>query len=762
MSHNSEVDNIYLPILIDRKNELDSNIFQDLIQTYSEKIIIDQFASQKKELFKIRNPRKRFSQEDLNSLFADWTLNKNVALEGMWIFYPWSQKLIHILEKQEFIELRTSRNQYKIAPGEQEILASKKIGIIGLSVGSAVALTIATERTCGKLKLADFDTIELSNLNRLKTGIQNIGLNKCVVTAREIAEIDPFIQIECYQDGISSENINGFLTDGGNLDILVDECDDIEIKILCRTVAKDYEIPVVMETSDRGMLDIERFDIENERPIFHGLLEDIPKNKLKNISAQDRIPLVMRIVEVMKSSLRARVSLLEIGQSINTWPQLASAVTLGGAVVTDTCRRMLLNQLTCSGRFYVDLEATISSPSTPPTSLNPASKLKAFDLQQAIDIADSLPYDKKSTRPAEQDIRNIVEAGSRAPSSGNDQPWKWIFRNNHLLLFHDRSRSFSFSNYNDRESSIALGAAYENAILKSNQLGIRVKGQLFPLSMESDLIAVISFLPDDTSEADPIYSPELANYIHSRGTNRTNGNGNPLKELDYLMLRDAAESIFGAKLHYITNSEEIAKIGEIIGQCDLISLLNDHGHSDFFERNIRWANEKNDLSNDGISAGSMGFTASQVAALSLVSNKKIATALRLIGGGNALIEGNQNSIETASCLALLTLPKDLDQRFFLGGIASQRFWLCAEKLGYAIQPLSAPFSLFARLVSGDGLEGDEIDKLRDLKKIFGSIANLDEKLDEILLFKITRAECSSFRTKRLPLNDILFMVNDQI
>jgi hypothetical protein len=27
-----------------------------------------------------------------------------------------------------------------------------------------------------------------------------------------------------------------------------------------------------METSDRGVLDVERFDLEPDRPIFHGLL----------------------------------------------------------------------------------------------------------------------------------------------------------------------------------------------------------------------------------------------------------------------------------------------------------------------------------------------------------------------------------------------------------------------------------------------------------------------------------------------------------
>ncbi len=54
-----------------------------------------------------------------------------------------------------------------------------------------------------------------------------------------------------------------------------------------------------------------------------------------------------------------KYSLGEIGKSITTWPQLASSVMLGGALVTDTCRRILLDQLRSSGRYYVDFDQLI-------------------------------------------------------------------------------------------------------------------------------------------------------------------------------------------------------------------------------------------------------------------------------------------------------------------------------------------------------------------------------------------------------------------
>jgi molybdopterin/thiamine biosynthesis adenylyltransferase/nitroreductase len=760
MSQISEADNVYRPSILDRTNEGDREIFNNLVRIHSESIIIDQFPSQKKELIKIQNPTQRLSQQDLDQRYEEWKTDKNIDSEGIWIYYPWSNKLIHILPKDEFVALRTSRNQYKITNIEQNSMAGKTIGIIGLSVGSAVALSIATERICGRLKLADYDVIELSNLNRLKTGIQNIGLNKCVVTAREIAEIDPFIEIECFMDGIIPNNIDDFLNGGEKLDILIDECDDIEIKITCRTLARQLGIPVVMETSDRGMLDIERFDFEPNRPLFHGLLAGIPETKLENISPQDRIPLVMRIVDVMKSSYRARLSLLEMGQSINTWPQLASAVTLGGAVVADVCRRIFLNQFTASGRYYVDLEEIISNPKPESASGEPQSQGPAFNLERASRIADSLSGPQPVDYPNESEVETIVEAGSRAPSSGNDQPWKWVFTKGKLYLFHDKARSHSFSNFNDLASGLALGAAYENAVLKSKQLGFVVKGEFYPVSEEPDLAAVIHFLQKSSGEEDYVYAPDLVNFIHSRSTNRNTGNPAHIDESDYSILQHAAESVPGVQLHYITNREDIESLARVVAECDLISLLNDHGHSDFFERNINWVSDTNDR--DGIDVQTLGFTPSHLTAISMLRDKKIARAMRLIGGGNVLVENTQKAVSSASSLALLTLPKDLKHQFFFGGIASQRFWLRAEQLGHAVQPLISPLSLFARLDAGEGLDPDEIDKLQHQRSIFRSITNLDYKLAEILLLKIAKADAPAVRTQRLPLNEILFMVNDKI
>ncbi|MFC7650012.1 ThiF family adenylyltransferase [Streptosporangium lutulentum] len=221
-------------------------------------------------------------------------------------------------------------------------------------MGNAAAVTLAQEGVGGSFRIADFDRIELSNLNRLRAGVHQLGLDKTVLTARQMAEIDPYLDITVHPHGIGPDNLDEFLLHGGPLDLLVEECDDLYVKVAVRERARSCGIPVVMETNDRGMLDIERFDLDPDRPIFHGLLGNVRAEDLRGLPPKDKVPFVLALLDERQLSTRMAASLPEIEQTISSWPQLASGAALGGAVVTDASRRILLGEEVASGRLYVD------------------------------------------------------------------------------------------------------------------------------------------------------------------------------------------------------------------------------------------------------------------------------------------------------------------------------------------------------------------------------------------------------------------------
>ena len=198
-----------------------------------------------------------------------------------WIYYPWRRAVVRLLGPRAFGTLRLDRNRNKLTRAEQARQRTLRIGVIGLSAGHSIAHVLAMEGLAGELRLADFDTVELSNLNRIPGSVLDLGVNKAVVAARRIGEIDPYLRVVTITEGITPENLGSFL-DG--FDLVIEECDSLDVKLLVREAARERRIPVLMETSDRGVLDVERFDLEPERPVFHGLLAGLHSSDLAGLS----------------------------------------------------------------------------------------------------------------------------------------------------------------------------------------------------------------------------------------------------------------------------------------------------------------------------------------------------------------------------------------------------------------------------------------------------------------------------------------------
>ncbi|MCI0921324.1 ThiF family adenylyltransferase [Sphingobacterium rhinopitheci] len=352
----------FKPIIFRLDNLIDFNSLNDLKISNSDMAIYDTIEDQLVDLYKVRNPDKStIDKSEYEDFIHNELLGRSLAYYGAWVYYPWANRLVHLLDEQEFFEVRTNRNNNKISPEEQAILKDRSVGIIGLSVGQSVALTIAMERVCGKLRLADFDTIELSNLNRIRTSVHNLGLSKVIVVAREIAEIDPYLEVEVFMEGLNASNMKDFFLKDGQLDVLIELCDSLDMKLSSRLLAREYQIPVVMETNDRCMVDIERFDVEGTRGILHGLISETELANLNDLSPEAKLQLILKIVDKDRLSPKMIEAFSQMGKTIRSWPQLASSVTMGGGITTDIVRRILLGEKCISGRWYFDVEDILNT-----------------------------------------------------------------------------------------------------------------------------------------------------------------------------------------------------------------------------------------------------------------------------------------------------------------------------------------------------------------------------------------------------------------
>jgi molybdopterin/thiamine biosynthesis adenylyltransferase len=126
---------------------------------------------------------------------------------------------------------------------------------------------------CGRIVLADFDQLELSNLNRLTGGVDDLGGNKAHLAARRISKIDPFLEIVVCDEGISRDNAFSFL---GELDLLIDECDDLQLKYYLREFSRERRLNLVFAADERGMLSVEPYAHAPDLLPFHGRIPGPP------------------------------------------------------------------------------------------------------------------------------------------------------------------------------------------------------------------------------------------------------------------------------------------------------------------------------------------------------------------------------------------------------------------------------------------------------------------------------------------------------
>ncbi len=760
---NPAVSTSYLPIFYRLTDEGDAHQLQELLEKNASISVIDDIDSQLRELIKSLHPSVKIKNEEYPALVQQHLNGRDLTSYGVWVYYPWSGKLVHLLDEEEFVEVRTNRNRYKITREEQEILRKKKIGIIGLSVGQSIALTLAMERVCGELRLADFDTAELSNLNRIRTGVHNLGLKKTIIAAREIAEIDPFIKVKVFNEGVTDGNMDAFFgQDAEKLDLLVEVCDGLDIKITSRFKAKELGIPVVMDTNDRGMLDVERFDLEPERPILHGLAEGLNPANIKDLSNEDKIPHILKMVSADKISTRLKASMMEVEQSINTWPQLASSVTLGGAITTDVCRRILLDHFHESGRYYIDLDELIcdkpqSVDAEASQSDNPYTPLTVTAMQtMAGRYFDTVQQHKVTVSeiPADQ-LEKIIDAVVAAPSAGNNQPWKLWYEKGLLFLFHDKYRSHSWGDYYEMGAHMSLGTALENIHLQSLALKLKDRATVFPLSDEPKLIAVIQF--ESVNEvADPRLI-DLSTGIYTRRTNRSNSVRKPLPVGLFDELNYFAKDFAGFRILHADDSNDLSSLGQVIASCDRIRLLQEKGHSEFYSE-VRWDKEHAAQTRDGIELAAVDISEGEKAGFSVARDWKAVELLSKWDKGQAFRKVSVKSVDTASAMLLLTAPEFTHTRLLEAGRLIERVWIHLNNRGVSVHPMLSPAFFFNMLMHGKGAGIPESTKgeLFRLREEFTKVFPLNGEDREIFLMKLSIAEDMDAHSLRLPKTDIFF------
>jgi hypothetical protein len=319
---------------------------------------IDRYEEMLEELFLVRNPRFKFVPDHAKEFAAFLEEHKGgrrLDEVGEWVYFPWNGILMHYLSEADHFEVRTARNRNLITKEEQDRLYSGVVAIAGLSVGSHPALTLSMMGASKRIHIADADEISASNLNRIRYDYTRIGEKKCDVVKELIYQMNPYADVRAFNKGVNPDNVDAFLED---VDVLVEEVDHLETKISLRLEAKKRKIPVVMGTDngDGVILDIERFDLHPDLKLFNGVIGDVTIEEFKRFPPTELPKLATKIAGPKVVAPRMLTSLLEVGKTLYSWPQLGDAATLCGVAVAFVVKRILLEEAVREGKVEVNLD----------------------------------------------------------------------------------------------------------------------------------------------------------------------------------------------------------------------------------------------------------------------------------------------------------------------------------------------------------------------------------------------------------------------
>lgn len=183
--------------------------------------------------------------------------------------------------------------------GEEKLkeIERKKVLLIGVGGVGSYALEALIRNGFYDITIVDFDTIDLSNLNRqLITDSTNIGKYKVDEAKKRALLINPNINIQAINEKLNKENLRNLLNK--NFDYIIDACDTLDVKFALMENSLHYSYKLISsmgtaKKTDPTKLEITTLDKTNNDPIARLLRNKVRKahiNKKIYVVSSTEVP----------------------------------------------------------------------------------------------------------------------------------------------------------------------------------------------------------------------------------------------------------------------------------------------------------------------------------------------------------------------------------------------------------------------------------------------------------------------------------------
>ena len=176
----------------------------------------------------------------------------------------------------------TQRTQMVVGEDRFNKVIEKKICVVGVGGVGGAALEGLVRFGFKNIAIFDFDTVDITNLNRQIISTQNVvGQKKTLVAANRAKSINPDINIETYDVFIEKDNLH--LIKEAKPDYVIDAIDSVKAKLDLIEFCHRENIPVISSMGTGNRLNATGFVIDKvEKTAGNGCgLSKVMRQELK-------------------------------------------------------------------------------------------------------------------------------------------------------------------------------------------------------------------------------------------------------------------------------------------------------------------------------------------------------------------------------------------------------------------------------------------------------------------------------------------------
>ncbi len=209
--------------------------------------------------------------------------------------------------------------------GQDKIVNSHALIVGAGGLGSPVALYLAASGV-GKLTICDFDTVDLTNLQRqIIHTTQSVGMNKALSAQQSIQILNPQITVKTVKQKSTEAEFEQLAKDA---DVVIDCSDNFGTRYALNRVCFQLKKPLVSGAAIGFEGQISVFDFRNETsPCYHCLYPDVGNDTEMRCTENGVFAPLVGIIGTMQAAEALKL-IMQIGENLQGRLLLLDALSM--------------------------------------------------------------------------------------------------------------------------------------------------------------------------------------------------------------------------------------------------------------------------------------------------------------------------------------------------------------------------------------------------------------------------------------------------